>query len=61
MARIEETAMLMMREKSRGLVGLAAVLALAVLAGCTQLEKDVGQCEAGVGDLSAAPMVAPDC
>jgi hypothetical protein len=53
--------MSMMREKSRGLVGLAAVLVLAVLAGCTDLEKDVGQCEPGVGDLSAAPMVAPDC
>lgn len=38
---------------------LAAILLLAVLAGCTQLETDVGQCEPGVDDLSTMATVAP--
>lgn len=40
-------------------VKLLAVLALAALAGCAQLEKDVGQCEPGVESISGMATVAP--
>ncbi|KEO56102.1 hypothetical protein [Thioclava pacifica] len=40
-------------------IKLLAVLALAALAGCTQLEKDVGQCEPGVESISGMATVAP--
>lgn len=38
---------------------LGAVLLLGLLAGCAQLESKVGQCDAGVEDLSTMATIAP--
>lgn len=38
---------------------MAALLAVMLMAACAQVEKDVGQCEPGVADLSAAATVTP--
>lgn len=38
---------------------IGAVLLLAILAGCAQIEQDIGQCEAGVEDISTMATIAP--
>lgn len=47
----------MTRTISRKTATLLAALALAALAGCTAMEKSVGQCEGGVSDLSTLSSV----
>ncbi|PFG62670.1 hypothetical protein AXZ77_1254 [Thioclava sp. ES.031] len=38
---------------------LGAVVALVALAGCAQLERDIGECEPGVGGMSGMATVTP--
>ncbi|WP_168174445.1 hypothetical protein [Thioclava sp. F1Mire-8] len=38
---------------------LAALFALVAFAGCTQLERDIGECEPGVAGMSGMATVAP--
>lgn len=49
-----------MKSKStrKAMMAIAA-LGLVALTACTQLQKDVGQCEGGVGDLSTLSNVTP--
>ncbi len=50
-----------MAEKHRSITPgrIAALVLFTLLAGCTQLEKDVGQCEPGVEDISNMATIAP--
>lgn len=45
--------------KTMTMLRLLAVLALGALSACTQLERDVGQCEPGVESISGMATVTP--
>lgn len=47
------------RPAARPAARLGAALLLVLLAGCTQLEQDIGQCEPGVEELSTMATIAP--
>lgn len=47
------------RPAARPAARLGAALLLVLLAGCTQLEQDIGQCEPGVEDISTMATIAP--
>lgn len=38
---------------------VTALACVALLCACTQMEKEIGQCEPGVADLSAMATIAP--
>lgn len=40
---------------------VALLMAAAVMAGCAQIEEDVGQCEPGVADISQVATAVPNC
>ena len=45
----------------RGVSVLAAVGFVLLVAGCAEVEKDVGQCEEGVAEISETGSLIPSC
>ncbi|MCE5974825.1 hypothetical protein LZA78_15155 [Sinirhodobacter sp. WL0062] len=40
---------------------VALLMAAAVIAGCAQIEEDIGECEPGVADISQVVTAVPSC
>ena len=40
---------------------VALLMAAALVAGCAQIEEDIGQCDQGVADISQVATAVPNC